>query len=162
MDAIPATSLLVGGSTVAAPTLTYLFSATVNLGKHLAPIPLIEGGQRIVEPLVSGTIYGPAFNATIEGGLAAPIVINNSTGDGSKSQMAFIYAYGHADDGSPFYVGELGIGTSSTGLGQNTRLIVNVGGKYKDLAGMYILGQPRLNEDRSAVKVECFGVSLPS
>jgi hypothetical protein len=143
-------------SAVAIPTPSYLFSASVNLGKNLEPIPLLEGGIRIVEPITGGTIYGPAFNATIEGGLAAPIVVN--TGNGTKAQMAFIYAYGHASDGSPFYIEETGVGTGST---QNTRLIIQVGGKYQGLQSIYVLGQPSVNEARTVASVECFSVPLP-
>jgi hypothetical protein len=82
-------------------TSAYLFSATVNLGKALVPIPLLEGGKRIVEPITGGTIYGPGFNATIDGGVAAPVVVTNN---GTTTQIPYIYAYGHADDGSPFYI----------------------------------------------------------
>ena len=89
------------GAGVGPLTSTYLFSATVNLGKALAPIPLLEGGKRIVEPITGGTIYGPGFNATIDGGVAAPVVVTNN---GITTQLPYIYAYGHADDGSPFYI----------------------------------------------------------
>ena len=143
---------------VATPTPSYLFSATVNLGKHLDRIPLLEGGTRIVEPITGGTIAGPAFNATIEGGVAAPILISNDAGNGTKAQMAFIYAYGHASDGSPFYLEESGIGSGST---QNTRLIIQVGGEYQGLQSMYVLGQPSVNEARTVASVECFSVPLP-
>jgi hypothetical protein len=140
---------------VATPTPSYLFSATVNLGQPLDPIPLLEGGIRIVEPITGGTINGPAFNATIEGGLAAPIIVNNN---GTKAQMAFIYAYGHASDGSPFYIEETGIGSGAT---QNTRLIIQVGGKYQGLQTVYVLGQPSVNAARTVASVECFSVPLP-
>ncbi|RAH49628.1 uncharacterized protein BO66DRAFT_314352 [Aspergillus aculeatinus CBS 121060] len=137
-------------------TSTYLFSATVNLSPPLSPISLLEGGVRIVEPITGGTIYGPGFNATIEGGLAAPIIV--SSNDTGKAQMAFIWAYGHADDGEPFFIEESGIGTGGT---QNTRLIIQVGGKYRNLQTMYVLGQPTVNEARTVALVECFGVPLP-
>ncbi|RDW63794.1 hypothetical protein BP6252_11339 [Coleophoma cylindrospora] len=145
-------------ATVAVPTPSYLFSATVNLGKNLDPIPLLEGGTRIVEPITGGTISGPAFNATIEGGLAAPIIIRDDTGNGTKAQMAFIYAYGHASDGSPFYIDESGVGTGSS---QTTRLIIQVGGQYQDLQSKYVLGQPSVNAARTVALVECFSVPLP-
>lgn len=138
------------------PNPGYLFSATVNLGASLDPIPLLEGGQRIVEPITGGTIQGPAFNATIEGGLAAPIIV--STGNGTRAQMAFIWAYGHASDGLPFFIEESGIGTGPT---QTTRLIINVGGQYAGLQSIYILGQPSVNADRTVALVECFSVPLP-
>jgi hypothetical protein len=138
------------------PNLTYLFSATVNLGKSLGPIPMVEGGVRVVETITGGTIYGPGFNATIEGGVAAPILVDN--GDGTRIQIPFIYAYGTASDGSPFYMEEAGIGT---GVTQNTRLNINVGGQYQALQTTYVLGQPSVNEERSVALVECFSVPLP-
>jgi len=138
------------------PNPTYLFSATVNLGKSLGPIPMVEGGLRIVETITGGTIYGPGFNATIEGGIAAPVLVNNS--DGTRIQIPYIYAYGYASDGSPFYMEEAGIGS---GVTQNTRLIINVGGEYQGLQSTYVLGQPSVNEERTIALVECFSVPLP-
>ena len=138
------------------PNPTYLFSATVNLGKSLGPIPMVEGGVRIVETITDGEICGPGFNATIEGGVAAPILVE--IGDGARIQIPYIYAYGYASDGSPFYMEEAGIGSGTT---QNTRLIINVGGKYQALQTTYVLGQPTLNEERTIASVECFSVPLP-
>ena len=117
------------------PNPSYLFSATVNLGKKLGPIPMVEGGVRIVETITGGTIYGPGFNATIEGGVAAPVLVDS--GDKTRVQIPYIYAYGIAGDGSPFYMEEAGIGSGAT---QNTRLIIIVGGKYESLQTMYVLG----------------------
>ncbi|KAK8099996.1 hypothetical protein PG999_010370 [Apiospora kogelbergensis] len=145
-----------GQAAIFIPTPNYLFSASVNLGTPLAPIPLLEGGQRIVEPITGGTIGGPGFQATIEGGLAAPIVLNS--GDGTKTQLAFIYAYGHAQDGSPFYLEESGIGG---GPAQTTRIIMNVGGKFQALQKMYILAQPKVNEAKTLASVECYSVPTP-
>jgi len=138
------------------PNPTYLFSATVKLGKSLGPIPMLEGGVRIVEPITGGEIRGPGFNATIEGGVAAPILVSN--GDGTRVQIPYIYAYGYADDGSPFYLEEAGIGSGGT---QTTRLIISVGGKYQRLQTTYVLGQPTVNEERTIALVECFSVPLP-
>ena len=138
------------------PNPTYLFSATVNLGKSLGPIPMISGGVRVVETITGGTIYGPGFNATIEGGVAAQILIEN--GDGTRIQIPVIHAYGTASDGSPFYMDEDGIGS---GVTQNTRLSINVGGKYQALQTTYVLGQPSVSEDRTVALVECFSVPLP-
>ncbi|KAL2861154.1 uncharacterized protein BJX67DRAFT_391585 [Aspergillus lucknowensis] len=134
---------------------TYLFSATVNLGGALAPIPQLGGGTRVVEPITGGKIYGPAFNATIEGGLAAPILLNDNE---TTWQIPRAYAYGHASDGSPFYLEEDGIGSSAT---QNSRVIIQVGGKYADLQNMFVLGQPSVNAERTEVTVECWSVPLP-
>lgn len=139
------------------PNPAYLFSATVNLGRSLGPIPIVSGGHRVVEVITGGTISGPGFNATLEGGLAAPILLND--GDGTtRVQIPYIYAYGYASDGSPFYMEEAGIGS---GVTQNTRLIFNVGGKYEGLQTVYVLGQPTLNEERTIATVECFSVPLP-
>ena len=52
---------------------------------------------------------------------------------------------------------ESGIGSGAT---QNTRLIINVGGKYQSLQTMYVLGQPTVNEERTIASVECFSVPL--
>lgn len=134
---------------------TYLCTATVVIGKKLDPIPVLQGGVRIVEPITSGILRGPGFNATIEGGIAAPIVVPNDDGQGTKSQTPFIYVYGHADDGSPFYVEELGFGP---GFSQNTRMVVQVGGKYQGLQSQYIIGQVSINEERTAATVEFFTV----
>jgi len=117
---------------------------------------MVEGGLRIVETITGGSIYGPGFNATIEGGIAAPILVNNS--DGTRIQIPYIYAYGYASDGSPFYMEEAGIGS---GVTQNTRLIINVGGEYQGLQTTYVLGQPSVNEERTVALVECFSVPLP-
>ena len=112
--------------------------------------------MRIVEPITGGTISGPAFEATIDGGVAAPIIVNAT--DGTRAQMAYIYAYGHASDGSPFYLEESGIGSGHT---QSTRLVFDVGGEYANLRNLYILGQPTVNPDRTLATVECFSVPLP-
>ncbi|RYP60586.1 hypothetical protein DL770_009962 [Monosporascus sp. CRB-9-2] len=138
---------------------TYLCTANVVIGKKLDPIPLLEGGLRIVEPITSGSIHGPGFNATIEGGFAAPIVVLDGNSKETKSQKPFIYVYGHADDGSPFYIEELGFGP---GLVQNTRAIIQVGGKYQGLQSLYVLGQVSINEDRTAASAELFSVPLPT
>ena len=117
---------------------------------------MVEGGIRVVEPITGGAIHGPGFNATIEGGVAAPVLVDN--GDGTRVQIPYIHAYGYASDGSPFYLEEAGIGS---GKAQNTRLIINVGGKYQGLQTAYVLGQPVVNEERTVVLVECFSVPLP-
>ena len=151
-------SKAINGQQVAfTPIPDYLFSASVNLGPAVGPISLLEGGLRIVEPITSGTISGPALQATIEGGLAAPIVVSH--GNGTKTQLAFIYAYGHADDGSPFYLEESGIGAGPT---QTTRIILNIGGKYEALQRAYILAQPKVNEAKTLALVECYSVPLPN
>ncbi|TRX92182.1 hypothetical protein FHL15_007049 [Xylaria flabelliformis] len=141
------------------PMPTYLFSATVTLDKPLGPIPRLQGGNRLVEPIIKGTIYGPAFNATIDGGLAAPIMISSEEVTGNKALYAFIYVYGHASDGSPFYFEEAGMGTPQV---QNTRVCLEVGGKYAELQSTYILAQPMVTDDsRTSATVECFSLPLP-
>ena len=68
-----------------------------------------------VEPLLSGTITGPAVNGTITGGLAYPPVLYNQT-----LQVPNINIYGTTSDGYPFFATELGVGTPSE---QITRLV---------------------------------------
>ncbi|RMZ87294.1 hypothetical protein DV736_g5490, partial [Chaetothyriales sp. CBS 134916] len=119
-------------------------------GQTAQPNTSIDGGIRIVEPIISGTISG---------GLAAPVIANPaSSSNGTTAQMAYIYAYGHASDGSPFYIEESGIGSGAT---QTTRLIIDVGGKYEGLRRIYVLGQPVVNKERTLASVDCFGVPLP-
>lgn len=110
---------------------------------------MVEGGVRIVETITGGRIYGPGFKAIIEGGVAAPILVNN--GDRTRIQTLYMFAYGYASDGSLFYMEEAGIGSGTT---QNTRLIINVGGKYQKLQTTYVLGQPTVNEERTIASVE--------
>lgn len=59
---------------------------------------------------------------------------------------------------SSFYIEEAGIGSTTT---QNTRLIIQVSGKYEGLQQLYVLRQPTLNEDRTVGQVECWSVPLP-
>jgi hypothetical protein len=142
------------------PQPTYLFSATVKLQKPLGPIPRLQGGSRLVEPILEGVIQGPAFNATIDGGIAAPVLMDAVEGvEAAKTLYAFIYVYGHASDGSPFYFEEAGVGSPAT---QNTRVALEVGGKYAALQSTYILAQPKVvDEARTAATVECFSLPLP-
>ncbi|KAI1117989.1 hypothetical protein F5Y14DRAFT_292670 [Nemania sp. NC0429] len=141
------------------PAPTYLFSAEVTLDKTLGPIPRLQGGSRLVEPIIKGSIYGPAFNATIDGGLAAPVLMDGVDATGNKTLYAFIYVYGHASDGSPFYFEEAGVG--SPGI-QNTRVCLEVGGKYANLQSAYILAQPKVADaSRTKATVECFSLPLP-
>ncbi|KAF4958985.1 hypothetical protein FSARC_10888 [Fusarium sarcochroum] len=140
------------------PTPTYLFTAHLNLAKPLDPIPLVEGGVVIVEPLINGTINGHTLNGTIHGGLVGAVVAVNNTITGKKPvQIPSIYVYGETSDGLPFYVQETGIGPPS---GQNTRLQVAVAGKYKSLQSEFIIGQPVPSKDRTKVTVHCFGIPL--
>ncbi|KAI1286594.1 hypothetical protein F5Y03DRAFT_405882 [Xylaria venustula] len=141
------------------PSPTYLFSATVKLQTPLGPIPRLQGGSRLVEPIIEGTIQGPAFNATIDGGIAAPVLMEGENGAESKTLYAFIYVYGHASDGSPFYFEEAGVGSPAT---QNTRVCLEVGGQYAALQSTYILAQPKVADAaRTSATVECFSLPLP-
>lgn len=139
------------------PNPTYLFTAVVNLSKALGPIPIAEGGVRVVNPITGGEISGPGFKATVEGGHAGPVIVNGGT-PATRIQTPYIYAYGHASDGSPFYLEETGIGS---GAAQNTRMIINVGGKYQGLQTLYVLGQPSVNAEGTIATVQCFSVPLP-
>jgi len=82
---------------------TYLFTATLHIGKPSNYIA-IEGGVLVNEPIVSGTITGPAVNGTIQGGFAHPAVYN------STLQVPGIDLYGVTNDNSSFYIHEAGIG----------------------------------------------------
>lgn len=92
----------------------YIFTAHLNLGKADEPIP-IPGGVRVVEPILNGTVSGPAINATLGYSLATPTIVNNGT-----TQLPVINAVGATDDGQPLYLYELGIGSPSA---QITRIV---------------------------------------
>lgn len=68
--------------------LEYLFTAELGLGTPSKPINL-TGGVLEDEPIVNGTVSGPALNATVKAGLAYPQVIENG-----NVQIAQIVAYG--------------------------------------------------------------------
>lgn len=78
----------------AALVSSHLFSATVHFGRFLGAIPLLEGGQRLVEPITGVTNAGPAFNATL-GGIAATILVDDLAGNGTKALMACTWALRH-------------------------------------------------------------------
>jgi hypothetical protein len=107
-----------GSKLVATPQLpfnfTYLFTAHLNLGAAEKPIT-IPGGVRVVEPILNGTVTGPAINATISPSLAMPTIVNNGT-----LQRPVINAFGTTDDGFPFYLYESGVGS---GQAQTTRIV---------------------------------------
>lgn len=89
-------------------TFEYLFTAQLNLGSPAKPIT-IPGGMRVVEPIINGTVSGPAINATIQYSLATPKVINEGS-----TQVPTINAVGITDDGEPVYLYEQGIGSPNS------------------------------------------------
>lgn len=113
----PASSTQLSNGAVA-PNLpfnfTYVFTAQLNLGTPSKPIP-IPGGVRLIEPILNGTVSGPAINATIGYSLATPTATNNAT-----VQAPTINAVGTTSDGFPVYIYETGIGSPS---GQVTRIV---------------------------------------
>jgi hypothetical protein len=153
---------------------THLCSVTVTLALSLSPIPLLGGGTRILSPITGGTITGAGFNGTIDGGLSAAIHLDDhshadavpknsdsNSNDGTTTdritKLALIHVYGHADDGSPFYIEEAGIGAVEK---QNTRVILQVGGRYAPLQEAFLLGQPGREPGGSGARVECWVVPL--
>jgi hypothetical protein len=95
----------------------YAFTAHLNLGPAEKPIP-IPGGMRVIEPILNGTVSGPAINATLGYSLAVPTVVNNGT-----TQLPVINAAGTTDDGHPLYLYEQGIGSPSA---QITRIVSDI------------------------------------
>ncbi|KAK6077461.1 hypothetical protein SCUP515_04989 [Seiridium cupressi] len=147
-------------SAISTPTPTYLFTATLYVGDVLSPIPLIEGDNVIIEPLVNGTIVGPFLNGTVHSGFTAATVVSNNaiTGNDTSIQIPSIYVYGHTSDGLPFYVQEAGVGPMTD---QNTRLVIAVGRKYSSLQSSFVLAQPSMNAARTIATVPCFSMPLP-
>ncbi|KAI1441853.1 hypothetical protein F5Y02DRAFT_398021 [Annulohypoxylon stygium] len=140
---------------------SYVFTASVTLGKRYGPIPMVGGGIRVIEPFTGGTIDGPNFHATIEGGHASPIVLKDTTTEnGGSVQYPFIYVYGYTSDGLPFYIQEEGIGNRAS---QNTRLIINVGGSHSYLQTSYVIAQMRFIENEggpTTVAVDCYSIPM--
>jgi hypothetical protein len=110
-------------TTETAPTLpfntTYVFSVAIGLGQPpstLSQKPItIPGGVVVPEPILNGTVSGPAFNGTIISGLATPAQYENQT-----LQVATIDLYGVSSDGYPFRIHETGVGSISA---QITRIV---------------------------------------
>jgi hypothetical protein len=98
------------------PTFSFapVFTATLHLGKPFSPISIF-GGELINEAITSGSVIGPAINATIHVGFAHPPIYNNGT-----LQVPIIDAYGTTEDGESFYIHEEGIGTNGA---QVTRIV---------------------------------------
>lgn len=94
--------------------LQYLFTAQLNLGQPSKPINVTDG-VLIIEPILNGTVTGPALNATLTYSLATPTASDNDT-----VQVPVINAVGATEDGFPVYIYETGIGTPK---GQITRLV---------------------------------------
>ncbi|KAK5242385.1 hypothetical protein LTR96_007222 [Exophiala xenobiotica] len=139
----------------AAPTLpfntTYVFSVAIGLGQPpstLTQNPItIPGGVVVPEPILNGTVSGPAFNGTIISGLATPAQYENQ-----NVQVATIDLYGVSSDGYPFRIHETGVGSISA---QITRIEIDIGGgdKYKKLRDGFIMATVNAAEDRKSASV---------
>ncbi|KAB8266620.1 hypothetical protein BDV30DRAFT_245075 [Aspergillus minisclerotigenes] len=138
---------------------SHLCSVTVTLGPSLPPIPLLGGGTRILQPITGGSIQGAGFNGTIDGGLSAPIHLDarSESGETQITKLPWIYVYGHADDGSPFFIEEAGIGSVGK---QNTRVVIQVGGVYARLQEAFLVGQPGREPGGEGARVESIFTAL--
>ncbi|KAJ4304487.1 hypothetical protein N0V90_000013 [Kalmusia sp. IMI 367209] len=132
---------------------SYLFTASVELGSP-NPVP-IPGGAIVAEAILGGTVTGPSLNATIATGLAAPHVYQNGT-----LQLPVIDLYGITEDGYPFHLHEIGVGTPEA---QMTRIELNVGGtRYGILNTGFILATVNPNTERTLVNVKAYLVQNTS
>ncbi|KAJ9603257.1 hypothetical protein H2200_012035 [Cladophialophora chaetospira] len=127
---------------------TYLFTATLNLGPPSNPITIQDtpsAGVIIAEPILNGTVTGPALNGTITAGFAFPSLLKNGT-----IQAPLIEMYGVTNDGAELYIRETGIGTPK---GQITRIELTIGGgeKYAALRDGFILTAVNPSADRKTV-----------
>ncbi len=96
--------------------ITYLFTATLNLGPANKPVSINSNtGVIVPEQILNGTVTGPAINGTITAGLAFPSVYKNGT-----IQAPLIEVYGVTDDGVALYIKETGVGSPT---GQMTRIV---------------------------------------
>lgn len=118
VDASPAAADVLSRTTISESplpfNLTYLFTVHLSLGKPLPPIA-IPDGVVVTEPIINGTVTGPALNATILGGVATPSVYSNGT-----IQVPVIQAWGLTSDGVSFLINEAGTGMPK---GQITRIV---------------------------------------
>ncbi|KIW59333.1 hypothetical protein PV05_03787 [Exophiala xenobiotica] len=130
---------------------TYVFSVAIGLGQPpstLTQKPItIPGGVVVPEPILNGTVSGPAFNGTILSGLATPAIYENQT-----LQVVTIDLYGVSSDGYPFRIHETGIGSIST---QITHIEIEIGGgdKYKKLRNGFVMATVNAATDRKSVSV---------
>ncbi len=152
---------------------TYVFSVAIALGQPpstLTQKPItIPGGVVVPEPILNGTVSGPAFNGTILSGLATPAIYENQT-----LQVATIDLYGVSSDGYPFRIHETGVGSISA---QITRIVsifpccvaalcnrilislpdqeIEIGGgdKYKKLRDGFVMATVNAAADRKSVSV---------
>ena len=85
---------------------TKWFTAALNLGAPSNYIA-IPSGVLVNEPILSGKVVGPAFNSTIRGGFARPLIYNGTL------QVLVIDLYGTSDDGMDFYIHETRIGSNA-------------------------------------------------
>jgi hypothetical protein len=95
-------------------TFTPAFDATILLGQRTRPIN-VTGGILVNEPIIGGSVTGPAINGTILGGFAHPSVYSDNT-----IQVPMIDIYGATEDGQSFYLHEEGIGKPTA---QVTRIV---------------------------------------
>lgn len=161
LPSIVATPLISRTAPNKTPTLTYLFTVTVNVGTVLLPPIIIPGGTRLVEPLTSGTISGPFLNATVKGGLAYPTIV-----DGGKVQVPEIVIYGTTISstgtngtmakGENYFAIVDGIGGTQE---QESSLRLEIGGAYAGLNSTFIVADIQRNADGSVVTVDGFGVA---
>ncbi|KAJ4373769.1 hypothetical protein N0V83_002508 [Neocucurbitaria cava] len=127
---------------------TYAFTAQLNLGKPLPPIN-ITGGVLNTEPILNGTVTGPAINATVTGGIATPSIYQNGI-----IQVPTIQVWGITSEGYGFVINELGIGSPK---GQVTRIQLTIGGlskKYQALQDSYVLATVNPNKEQTKVAVQ--------
>ncbi|CAF9931420.1 MAG: hypothetical protein HETSPECPRED_007864 [Heterodermia speciosa] len=140
-----ASAVLALGSCTECPLgLTLAVTGTIRLGKPLQPIA-VPGGVRTVTPIIGGTLTG-VINATIEGGVAYPQVVGNGT-----VSVPQIILYGTTADNSSFLIQEAGVGGVAH---QNTRIILEVGGKETPRMDEFIIATVMPSKDRKTVAIE--------
>ena len=58
-----------------------------------------------MDPIINGTVHGPALNGTVMTGVGYPVAYNNGS-----LMVNYIDAPGMSDDGVAFFIHEVGIG----------------------------------------------------
>ncbi|KAI4276942.1 MAG: hypothetical protein LQ337_002151 [Flavoplaca oasis] len=127
-------------SAATTPKLVRIFTAKINLGEFQAPIP-IQGGQRLVAQVNSGSIKGKGLSGTIKGGISVIDIINNG-----QTIVNAVRSFGSTTEGSPFLIEENGIGSQADNF---ARLVLSIGGSQANLANQFLFTEAALSADRS-------------
>ncbi|CAO1601315.1 MAG: hypothetical protein LQ349_003291 [Xanthoria aureola] len=129
------------------PKLERIFTAQIQIGDFLAPIP-IAGGQRLVAKVNGGSIKGKALTGSILGGITVIDIINSG-----QTLVNAVRSFGSTNDGTTFLIEENGIGSQADNF---ARLVLSVGGSQANLANEFLFTEATLSPDRRSVMTTAY------